>query len=51
MSSGKTPKGKTQEQIVAGFQELRQQQRNMATRVAEVEMDLKEHEWVCVYAA
>ncbi|XP_076457479.1 prefoldin subunit 2-like [Babylonia areolata] len=46
MSSSKSPKGKTQEQIVAGFQELRQQQRNIASRIAEVEMDMKEHELV-----
>ncbi|KAL8618526.1 hypothetical protein ACOMHN_000671 [Nucella lapillus] len=46
MSSSKNPKGKSQEQIIAGFQELRQQQRNIASRIAEVEMDLKEHELV-----
>ncbi|PVD26923.1 hypothetical protein C0Q70_12071 [Pomacea canaliculata] len=46
MSVSKTPKGKSQEQIIAGFQELRQQQRVVASRIAEVEMDMKEHELV-----
>ena len=36
---------KSQEQIVAGFQELRQQQRNMASKISELEMDMKEHEY------
>jgi len=35
---------KTQEQVIAGFQELRMQQRNLANKVSEVEMDMKEHE-------
>ncbi|XP_069115410.1 prefoldin subunit 2-like [Argopecten irradians] len=34
------------EQIVAGFQELRQQQRAFATKISELEMDMKEHELV-----
>ena len=38
--------GKSQEQIVAGFQELRQQQRQMVAKVSDIEMDMKEHEWV-----
>eukprot|EP00745_Piridium_sociabile_P037699 TRINITY_DN68723_c0_g1_i1.p1 TRINITY_DN68723_c0_g1~~TRINITY_DN68723_c0_g1_i1.p1 ORF type:complete len:145 (-),score=41.07 TRINITY_DN68723_c0_g1_i1:6-440(-) len=46
MSSSKATKPKSQEVIVAGFQELRQQQRNIASRIAEVEMDMKEHELV-----
>ena len=39
-------KGKTQEQIVAGFQELRQQQRAVASKISELNVDLKEHELV-----
>jgi prefoldin subunit 2 len=39
-------KGKTQEQIVAGFQELRQQQRAVASKISELNADLKEHELV-----
>ncbi|OWF42310.1 prefoldin subunit 2-like [Mizuhopecten yessoensis] len=40
-------KGKqSAEQIVAGFQELRQQQRAFATKTSELEMDMKEHELV-----
>ncbi|XP_062595383.1 prefoldin subunit 2-like [Saccostrea cucullata] len=37
---------KSKEQIVAGFQELRQQQRAIATKISELEMDMKEHELV-----
>lgn len=37
-------KAKQQEQIVAGFQELRQQQRAISSKVSELEMDMKEHE-------
>ena len=49
--SSKTPapgkaKGQTQEQIVAGFQELRNQQRATASKMSEIEMDRKEHEYV-----
>ena len=36
---------KSQEQIVAGFQELRQQQRGVASKISELEMDMKEHEY------
>lgn len=36
---------KSQEQIVAGFQELRQQQRQIVGKVADIEMDMKEHEY------
>lgn len=38
-------KGPTQEQIVAGFQQLRQEQRNISTKVAELESDLNEHRY------
>lgn len=46
MASNSTakPKPKSQEQIVAGFQELRQTQRAIASKIAEIEMDMKEHE-------
>ena len=37
---------KSQEQIVAGFQELRQQQRGVASKISELEMDMKEHEYI-----
>lgn len=37
---------KSKEQIVAGFQELRQQQRALASKISELEMDMKEHELV-----
>ncbi len=33
-----------QEQIVAGFQELRQAQRAIASKISELEMERKEHE-------
>lgn len=36
-------KGPSQEQIVAGFNQLRQEQRNITTKVAELESDLNEH--------
>jgi len=44
MAAKQLTKGKSQEQIVAGFQELRQQQRAVAAKISELEMDLKEHE-------
>ena len=37
---------KTQEQIVAGFQELRNQQRATVAKISELEMERKEHELV-----
>ncbi|KAL4229502.1 Prefoldin subunit 2 [Mactra antiquata] len=36
----------SQEQIIAGFQEMRQQQRQFAGKISDIEMDLKEHELV-----
>lgn len=42
--AGQKPKPKSQEQIIAGFQELRQQQRAVASKINELEMDMKEHE-------
>lgn len=43
------PKGKlfaNEEQASAAFNELRQQQRVLASRISEVEMDMKEHDLV-----
>ena len=42
----KSAKGKqlSQEQIVAGFQELRQQQKAVASKMSELDMERKEHE-------
>ncbi|XP_048778205.2 prefoldin subunit 2-like [Ostrea edulis] len=37
---------KSKEQIIAGFQELRHQQRAIASKISELEMDMKEHELV-----
>ncbi|GAB1602084.1 prefoldin subunit 2-like [Argonauta hians] len=45
-SASKSNKTKTKEQIIAGFQELRQQQRALASKISEVEMDMKEHNLV-----
>jgi len=39
-------KGLTQEQVVAGFQDLRNQQRNIITKLSEIDMERKEHELV-----
>ncbi|XP_060594563.1 prefoldin subunit 2-like [Ruditapes philippinarum] len=36
----------SQEQIIAGFQELRQQQRQCVGKISDIEMDMKEHELV-----
>lgn len=40
---------KSQEQIIAGFQELRQQQRQIVGKVADIEMDMKEHEYAMLH--
>ncbi|XP_059614075.1 probable prefoldin subunit 2 [Phlebotomus argentipes] len=45
-SSKKAPKAKTAEEIFAEFQTLRNEQRSLANRIAEYEMDLKEHRTV-----
>lgn len=34
----------SKEQLISGFNELRQQQRMLASRMSEIEMDMKEHE-------
>ncbi|XP_036444104.1 prefoldin subunit 2-like [Colossoma macropomum] len=44
-SGGKQP-GLSAEQVVAGFQRLRQEQRSMATKAAELEMEISEHSLV-----
>lgn len=42
--SGDTSKmAKNQEQIIAEFQQLRNEQRNLVTNIAKLEVDLKEH--------
>ena len=44
MSSNKVTRPLKKEQVASGFQELRQQQRVIASRLAEIESDLREHE-------
>ncbi|XP_076335673.1 prefoldin 2 [Tachypleus tridentatus] len=46
--TNKSEKGKrlSQEQIVYGFNQLRQEQRNIVSKLAELEMDLNEHKLV-----
>ncbi|XP_030638397.1 prefoldin subunit 2-like [Chanos chanos] len=44
-NSGKQP-GPSAEQVVAGFQRLRQEQRSIATKAAELEMEINEHSLV-----
>lgn len=36
----------SQEKIVAQFQQLRNEQRNLANSLNTLEMDLREHKWV-----
>lgn len=43
-SAGGKGKTSTNEQILAGFQEMRNQQRATANKMSEIEMDRKEHE-------
>ncbi|XP_005097344.1 prefoldin subunit 2 [Aplysia californica] len=45
-NSAKTKGAPTPEQAAAAFNELRQQQRLLASRISEVEMDMKEHDLV-----
>ena len=44
------PKQKTlsQEQIVAGFNQLRQEQRQLANKIVELEGDVTEHKYVLI---
>ena len=37
-------KAKNQQEIVAKFQQLRENQRNIATKITELDQDIKEHE-------
>jgi len=39
-------KAKNQQEIVAKFQQLRENQRNIATKITELDQDIKEHETV-----
>ena len=43
-SKSSTKKPTSHEQIVNGFQEVRQQQRAIANKISELEMERKEHE-------
>ena len=43
MADGAKSQQKTNEEVVAQFQMLRNEQRNMADNVGQYEMDLKEH--------
>lgn len=45
-SSTKTGKAKSSEEIFAGFQTLRNEQRQLANKISELEMDLNEHKIV-----
>ncbi|XP_007244592.2 prefoldin subunit 2 [Astyanax mexicanus] len=45
-SFGGKQSGVSAEQVVAGFQRLRQEQRSMATKAAELEMEISEHSLV-----
>merc|ERR1711915_35582 len=40
------PKAKNQQEIVATFQKMRENQRNLASKISELEVDIKEHETV-----
>lgn len=39
----KNPKAKSREEIFSGFQTLRGEQRQLANKISELEMDLNEH--------
>ena len=43
-SKASSKKAPSHEQIVNGFQEMRQQQRAIASKISELEMERKEHE-------
>ncbi|XP_069036604.1 prefoldin subunit 2 [Lepisosteus oculatus] len=45
-SGGGKQSGPTAEQVVAGFQRMRQEQRSMASKAAELEMEINEHSLV-----
>lgn len=39
---------KTNEEIFAGFQTLRNEQRQLGSKISELQMELNEHKWVNV---
>lgn len=39
----KTPKGATPEDIINGFEQLRFEQRNLASKLSEFELEVNEH--------
>ena len=47
----KNPKAKSSEEIFSGFQTLRGEQRQLANKITELEMDLNEHKYVRTIAA
>ena len=42
------PKTLSQEQIVAGFNQLRQEQRQLANKIVELEGDVTEHKYILI---
>lgn len=44
-SAKKSEGGSSQERIIAQFEQLRQEQRAIANKIAELEGDLNEHRW------
>ena len=44
MSDSKQKSVQKQQEIVTQFQKMRESQRNMANKIAELELDLREHE-------
>lgn len=45
-AAAKNPKAKSSEEIFSGFQTLRAEQRQLANKISELEMDLNEHKYV-----
>ncbi|CAH2228371.1 jg26003, partial [Pararge aegeria aegeria] len=45
-STSKSGKSKSNEEVFAGFQNLRSEQRQLANKISELEMDLNEHKIV-----
>lgn len=46
MSAEQVKESKMNEKVVAEFQQLRNEQRNLVNNLNTLEMDLKEHKWV-----
>jgi len=44
--SSKQQKGPSQEEIIRKFQTLRNEQRDLALKISEIEVELGEHRWV-----